>query len=87
MKEQSIQDLLDDVKRMVRNGLLIQDYEVTENSYVCFIVKQSKGNYMYHSGRMANYSPAVQSILMGLYLNESIGDHKVTGIYKISGLE
>lgn len=84
MKEASIKELLSDVKRMVASGVLIQDYEVKPNSYVCFIIVGPKNKHMYHCGRLAVYSEDIQNTLMGAFLNETIEDYKVTGIYRIA---
>jgi len=84
MIERHIKELLEDVKKMVELKLIIPDYEIEPDSYVCFIDMRDSGKYMYHTGKLRNYPQDIQDAFVGLYLNEYHGYYKITGIYKIS---
>lgn len=82
--ERTIKELLDDVKKMVAYGVLIPDYEVVSDSYICFIVRNENGRHMYHCGKLTIYPPELQQSFLGLYVNETFGHYKITGVYKMA---
>jgi hypothetical protein len=73
------------IQKMLDARILQQDYEVTVDSYVCFFHVDAKQNaIMFHAGKMSDFSYSLQRDFVGLYLNDKIGDYKITGIYKIT---
>lgn len=84
MTERNIRDLLNDVKRMVALKLLIPDYEINLDSYVCYVVRKENGKCMYHAGKMSTYPKELQDVFVGLFLNETFGNYKITGVYKLA---
>lgn len=83
MIERNIKELLADVKKMVAYGVLVPDYEIVPDSYITFIVKREDGKMMYHCGKLQIYPPELQQNFMGLFTNETFGQYKITGVYKI----
>jgi hypothetical protein len=81
--DSAIKDILLNVKIMVAAGLLVPEYEVMPDSYVCFVSYVSASSFMYYAGKLGTFPEDVQTSLLGAYLNESIANYKVVGIYEI----
>jgi len=82
-KERNVRELLADVKAMVRAQILIPEYEVADDSYICFVVRNPNGRTMLHAGKMSIYPNDLQNSFLGLYLNETMDNYKIIGIYRM----
>ena len=83
-KERNVRELLADVKAMVSAQILTTEYEVENDSYICFVVRNPNGRTMLHAGKIGIYPQDLQDSFLGLYLNEEIGNYKIVGIYKMA---
>jgi hypothetical protein len=81
--DDAVKKLITNVDELVKAGILLPSFEVYSNSYVCFICMSTRNKPMYCTGKMDTFPIDVQDKLLGLYLNETIDDFKVTGIYRI----
>lgn len=81
--EPTLKGIIENVKKMVDSGILTLDYEVQADSYICFIFKNPAGGNMYYTGKMSTFPVEIQESFLGLYLNDTEGPYKITGIYKI----
>lgn len=73
------------VKELVEMNILIPDYEVTKDSYLCVVHRLPTYTVLYQ-GKLDTFLPDEQKAFLGLYLNDSIGDYKITGIYRTAEL-
>jgi hypothetical protein len=83
-KERNVRDVINDVNKMAAAGVLIPQYEVEADSYICFVVRNPNGRSMLHAGRMGIYPEELQKSFLGLFLNEHMDNYKVIGIYQMS---
>ncbi len=88
MIDQNLKEVIDSVKRMVSLKLLEPEHEVFPDSYVCFVTRNSEGKSIYHAGLLSKYEYDLQCVLVGAFLNETIDNYKVVGIYRVmDGIE
>lgn len=83
-KERNVRDVINDVRRMEAAGVLIAEYEVEADSYICFVVRNPNGRTMLHAGRMGIYPHTLQNSFLGLFLNEEMDNYKIIGIYRMA---
>jgi hypothetical protein len=81
--DRTVNEIMDEVRNMVEAKVLIPEYEVVGDSYVCFVVR-ANGKTMLHAGRMAIYPNELQNSFLGLFLNERWDDYKIIGIYRLA---
>lgn len=64
---------------------LEQDYEVGMDSLVQVVqlLPGSKVAWKFYQYEVAKAEPSFRDPVMGMYLNEAIGNYKVVGIYKV----
>ena len=83
--EPTLKGILDNVKRMVEARILTQDYEVYIDSYICFTYRSpGNTNGMLYAGRVNQFPIEIQEAFLGAYMNDTIGDYKITGVYKVT---
>lgn len=83
-KEKNVREVMSEVRNMVAAQVLIPEYEVVADSYVCFVVRNPNGKTMLHAGRMGIYPDELQKSFLGLFLNEHMDNYKVIGIYRMA---
>ena len=84
MKERTVKELIADVKEMVSANVLVPEFEVDLESYICFVVRHPNGRTMYHAGKLSIYAPELQESFLGAFINENVGNYKIVGIYKMA---